>query len=93
MTKKKKGKGYVRHHITYDYDGVRHKQTGIVVPIFPAEHFLCTQLQRRGSLISKGFLKHLEFFIWRHKDSCQDLTSKMEKDDIKGGKEATCNKS
>lgn len=67
------------HHIIYN----EYKDQEVTAPLYPGEHWLCTQLQRRGSLISKGFLKHLRFFIWKHEDSAHDLSEKMKMNDIK----------
>lgn len=64
----------VEHHIVYSFDALRHKQTEIVVPIWNTEHYICRLLQTRGKYVSKGFLKHLKFFIWKHEESAVDLS-------------------
>ena len=63
----------VHHHILYDYDGIRHKQTEITVPIYYTEHYICKLLQTSGSKISKGFIKVLKYFIWRYEEQAVDL--------------------
>ena len=55
----------VVHHICYDYNGSSHKQEEITKVVYYAEHHILTQLQRRGKRISKGFLDHLKYFIWK----------------------------
>lgn len=72
MPKKRKQKP-VCHHIMYDYSGCSHTQKQVTVFVYPIEHHLCTQLQRRGKYVSKGFIKHLEHFVWKHKDTAVDL--------------------
>lgn len=64
----------IEHHISYEYSGTTHKQEEIVVPVYYMEHHLLTQLQRRGKFVSKGFLRTLEHFIWKHKESATDLS-------------------
>lgn len=64
------------HHVIYAYSGTKHKQEGIVIPIYTTEHHLLTSLQRRGKNVSKGFLDALRYFIWEHEVSSNyaDLT-------------------
>ena len=61
----------LNHHIIYN----EHDKQEVVVSIYPIEHYICTLLQRRGSLISKGFIKHLKFFVWKYEDGAQDLSA------------------
>lgn len=53
----------VEHHVLYEYSGLTHKQEPITVYIFNNEHWLASQLQRRGKYVSKGFLQVLKQFI------------------------------
>lgn len=69
----------LNHHIVYN----EREGQEVVVPIYPIEHYICMLLQRRGSLISKGFIKHLRFFIWKHEDGAIDLTDEAVKYDTK----------
>ena len=64
------------HHVLYEYNGLTHKQDEITVPIYHNEHYIVTLLQRRGRYISKGFIRVLQFFIWRYSDSAVDLSAK-----------------
>jgi len=76
LPRKRKEPKPVEHHIVYDFDGCTHKQKPITVYVYPIEHYLCTQLQRRGKYVSKGFLRSLEYFIWKHKRTAVNLSSK-----------------
>ena len=64
----------VNHHIVYAYDGIKHKQVPVEVDVYHIEHYIITLLQRRGSLVSKGFIRHLKHFIWLHEESARDLS-------------------
>ena len=64
----------VQHHVLYNYDGISHKQVEITVPIYYTEHYICKLLQTRGSKISKGFIKVLEYFIWLNRERAVDLS-------------------
>lgn len=64
----------LEHHIVYAYNGVgNHKQEDIKVKIFPSEHYILTLMQRRGKIISKGFIDSLKYFIWEH-ETKEDYT-------------------
>ena len=54
----------VEHHIIYNFNHLAHKQKEIVVPVKYMEHWILTQLQRRGNTISRGFVNSLKYLIW-----------------------------
>jgi hypothetical protein len=62
--KKKLREKVVGHHINYEYNGLTHKQEAVIVPIYHMEHWIVSQLQRRGKYVSKGFLQTLKHFVW-----------------------------
>ena len=66
MPSKSKLPKTVTHHIIYSLEGTSHKQKPVTVVVYSTEHWILSQLQRRGSLISKGFLRALQHFIWLH---------------------------
>jgi len=84
---KKNRKKPLNHHIVYD----ERKGQEVVVPIYPIEHYICMLLQRRGSLVSKGFIKHLEYFIWKYRDDAVDLIEEVKKSDTKREEGGTTN--
>jgi len=86
--KKSKPK-FVEHHVVYAFNGTgNHEQIDIVVPIFSTEHHLLTSLQRRGKVVSKGFLDCLRYFLWEHITTNNFID--IAKEEIKEGGEVPC---
>lgn len=71
----------VKHHVTYAYNGLTHNQEEIIVPIFNMEHHICTEMQRRGQYVSKGFIDWLKYWIWERETTGKFTDLSQEKDD------------
>ena len=76
--KVKRGKVVIQHHHLEYQKGKFEDKTGEQVLIYKGEHWAISQLQRRKN-ISKGFIKALEFWISKVKDSAIELELKEEK--------------
>lgn len=61
------------HHLEYQRKDEVFEKTGETVLLYKGEHWAITLMQRRKN-ISQGFLRALEYWISKVKDSAVDLT-------------------